>query len=329
MLLSRFGCSSFFWVNHLLLHCYFLVTCPNARTNVPASETYEPFAALLSYYDLLQNDKENTCEIEYFKNKLSNSEQIKITKELKEIRGYMNVDKPYRLTLLQADIPAKYKATVLHKLNIMKFMEPGGPEYYKMKNWIDTFMKVPYNIYKNLSVKMTDERDACNDYMVNAKKTLDDCVYGLDDAKLQILQMMGQWITNPSAMGTSIAIYGPPGSGKCHGLDTPILMYDGTIKMIQDVITGDVVMGDDSNPRNVLSLGQGQDELYDINTNGGKYIVNSEHILCLKQDNILSSIEISYVGNKSEYNTQHFNHKTLQNERTNFGNSLICDSNRT
>ena len=277
------------------------------------------------YYDLLQNDKENTCEIEYFKNKLSNSEQIKITKELKEIRGHMNVDKPYRLTLLQADIPAKYKATVLHKLNIMKSMEPGGPEYYKMKNWIDTFMKVPFNIYKNLSVKMTDGRDACNDYMVNAKKTLDDCVYGLDDAKLQILQMMGQWITNPSAMGTSIAIHGPPGSGKCHGLDTPILMYDGTIKMIQDVIIGDVVMGDDSNPRNVLSLGQGQDELYDINTNGGKYIVNSEHILCLKQDNILSSIEISYAGNKTEYNTQHFNHKTLQNERTNFDTLLDAE----
>ena len=242
-----------------------------------------------------------------------------------EIRGHMNVDKPYRLTLLQADIPAKYKATVLHKLNIMKSMEPGGPEYYKMKNWIDTFMKVPFNIYKNLSVKMTDGRDACNDYMVNAKKTLDDCVYGLDDAKLQILQMMGQWITNPSAMGTSIAIHGPPGSGKCHGLDTPILMYDGTIKMIQDVIIGDVVMGDDSNPRNVLSLGQGQDELYDINTNGGKYIVNSEHILCLKQDNILSSIEISYVGNKTEYNTQHFNHKTLQNERSKFDTLLDAE----
>ena len=72
--------------------------------------------------------------------------------------------------------------------------------------------------------------------------------------------MMGQWITNPSAMGTSIAIHGPPGSGKCHGIDTPILMYNGTIKMIQDVIIGDVVMGDDSNPRNVLWLGQGQDK---------------------------------------------------------------------
>jgi ATP-dependent Lon protease len=61
---------------------------------------------------------------------------------------------------------------------------------------------------------MNDGKSACNEYMINAKKTLDNCVYGLDDAKLQILQMIGQWITNPSAMGTAIAIHGPPGSGK-------------------------------------------------------------------------------------------------------------------
>ena len=27
----------------------------------------------------------------------------------------------------------------------------------------------------------------------------------------------------------------PTGAGKCHGKDTPILMYDGSVKMIQDV----------------------------------------------------------------------------------------------
>ena len=50
--------------------------------------------------------------------------------------------------------------------------------------------------------------------MENAKQTLDKAVYGLDDAKLQIMQMVGQWITNPSAVGTAIAIKGPMGTGK-------------------------------------------------------------------------------------------------------------------
>ena len=50
--------------------------------------------------------------------------------------------------------------------------------------------------------------------MENAKKTLDDAVYGLNDAKMQILQLIGQWIANPNAIGTAIAIKGPPGTGK-------------------------------------------------------------------------------------------------------------------
>jgi ATP-dependent Lon protease len=50
--------------------------------------------------------------------------------------------------------------------------------------------------------------------MTDAMKTLDECTYGLTDAKMQIMQMIGQWIANPSAMGTAIAIHGAPGTGK-------------------------------------------------------------------------------------------------------------------
>jgi ATP-dependent Lon protease len=39
-------------------------------------------------------------------------------------------------------------------------------------------------------------------------------VYGLNDAKMQIMQMLGQLLTNPKAIGTAIAIHGPPGTGK-------------------------------------------------------------------------------------------------------------------
>ena len=73
------------------------------------------------------------------------------------------------------------------------------------------------------------------------------------------------------------------GSGKCHAKDTPILMFDGSIKMVQDVRVGDLLMGDDSTPRRVLSLATGEDDMYDIiPTKGDKYTVNAAHILCLK-----------------------------------------------
>ena len=167
-----------------------------------------------TYHKLIQNDKQNTNEIEYFKTKLSNKEQLKVMKDLKEINEYIHIDKPYRLALLEAQIPPKYKAIALQKLNTLKTMEPGDPEYYKLKYWVDAFMKIPFSKYQGLSISMKDGIDKCHEYMLNAKTSLDDCVYGLNDAKLQIMQMVGQWISNPNSMGTAIAIKGPMGTGK-------------------------------------------------------------------------------------------------------------------
>jgi len=166
------------------------------------------------YYEMTRPDKKRTNEIDYFKKKLSNKEQLKIMKDLKEINQHINIEKPYRLSLLQSKIPAKFKAVAMHKLNMLRNMEPGDPEYHKVKNWVDTFMKIPFGTYKNLSINIHDGIDKCSEFLEGAKKTLDDCVFGLDDAKLQIMQMLGQWIANPSALGTAIAIKGAMGTGK-------------------------------------------------------------------------------------------------------------------
>ena len=75
----------------------------------------------------------------------------------------------------------------------------------------------------------------------------------------------------------------PCGFGKCMGKDTPIMMFNGTIKMIQDIQVGDIIMGDDSTPRNVLSLARGRENMYKvIPEKGDSYIVNESHILSLK-----------------------------------------------
>jgi len=166
------------------------------------------------YYNLSNNETKHTGELEYFKKKLSNKEQLKIMEDLHAINEHIQVVKPYKLTLLQSNIPAKYKATVMQKLNMLQTMEPGDNEYHKLKSWIDTFMRIPFNVYKDLSISINNGLDACNNFMTNAKKTLDDCTYGLDDAKMQILQLVGQWLANPNALGTAIAIYGPKGTGK-------------------------------------------------------------------------------------------------------------------
>uniref|UniRef100_A0A6C0DN40 DOD-type homing endonuclease domain-containing protein n=1 Tax=viral metagenome TaxID=1070528 RepID=A0A6C0DN40_9ZZZZ len=80
-----------------------------------------------------------------------------------------------------------------------------------------------------------------------------------------------------------LLVYHGLGAGKCMAKDTPILMYDGTIKMVQDIQVGDLLLGDNSGPRTVLSLARGRDKMYDIvPVKGDKYTVNQEHILCLR-----------------------------------------------
>jgi len=72
--------------------------------------------------------------------------------------------------------------------------------------------------------------------------------------------------------------------GKCLGKGTKILMYDGTLKKVEEVVVGDLLMGDDSTPRKVLSLARGREDMYWIRQNKGMdYRVNKSHILSLKR----------------------------------------------
>lgn len=76
----------------------------------------------------------------------------------------------------------------------------------------------------------------------------------------------------------------PTGAGKCLGRGTPILMYDGTIKPVEDVRVGDMLMGPDSTPRGVISTCCGQEMLYRVTpVKGDPYVVNESHILSLKR----------------------------------------------
>jgi ATP-dependent Lon protease len=156
----------------------------------------------------------NTMNDFSFYEKLEVQNQTKLIKELREINKITRIEKPYRMTLLEADIPIEFKAAAMKKVNSLRYMEPGSGEFYKIKNWVDTFMKIPFTNYQELPINIENGVDSCHDFMENAQKILDSAVYGLNDAKMQIMQMLGQLLTNPKAIGTAIAIHGPPGTGK-------------------------------------------------------------------------------------------------------------------
>ena len=94
-------------------------------------------------------------------------------------------------------------------------------------------------------------------------------------------------------------IMGSPGCGKCLAKNTPIIMHDGSIKMVQDIQVGDKLMGDDSNIRNVTSLARGKEKMYKIyQIKGDDYIVNESHILSLKLTKMNKNNTYAYINNK-------------------------------
>jgi DNA polymerase III delta prime subunit len=218
---------------------------------------------------------------------------------------------PNKFRILELPIADYVKSTVIKKLTTLSEIQSEGGEGHKLRNWVDAFMRIPFGKTVPLPVTIKDGPQKCTEFMVEARKQMNKHIYGMEPAKLQIMQVLAQWVVNPSAVGNVIALQGPMGVGKCHAKDTPILMYDGTIKLVQNIEIGDVIMGDNSTPRKVLNLGRGRDQMYDIiPTKGEKYTVNSEHILCVKQSGrgIIKPMKLS--DGRVTFKTIRFNNKS-------------------
>ena len=97
----------------------------------------------------------------------------------------------------------------------------------------------------------------------------------------------------------------------CHAIDTPIRMFDGSLKMVQDVKVGEKIMGDDNTVRNVQELFRGTDDMVQIlPTKGESFVVNKDHVLSLK----FIELSCDYELNGSDEPKQTFNQsKAIKN----------------
>lgn len=159
--------------------------------------------------------KLNTTENKYF-----NSLKAKQKKDLMDIMnriskmGLGNGEVPYKFKILELPIPDYNKAQIIKKINALDDMPADAGESYKLKNWIEGFLRIPFGKITPLPVKYLDGKERCTSFMTNAKKTMDLSIYGMQSAKLQIMQTIAQLIVNPDSVGNVIALRGPMGVGK-------------------------------------------------------------------------------------------------------------------
>jgi ATP-dependent exoDNAse (exonuclease V) alpha subunit len=110
---------------------------------------------------------------------------------------------------------------------------------------------------------------------------IDDKLFDSSEGGIQLSEEQTNAVRGVLSHGISI-LTGGPGVGKCLKKGTLVLMFNGSKKKVEDITIGDLLMGDDSTQRKVLSLANGKEKIYDIISNDGKdWGCNESHILSL------------------------------------------------
>lgn len=124
----------------------------------------------------------------------------------------------------------------------------------------------------------------------------------------------------------------------CHAAGTRILMFNGVIKNVEDICVGELLMGDNGAPREVLSLARGNEQMVKITPiKGDEFVVNINHILSLKRTSLppdrakrypeILNIKVADYLNLSAH-TKHL-YKLYKSGPLSFGKSLFQEINTT
>ena len=100
------------------------------------------------------------------------------------------------------------------------------------------------------------------------------------------LESMGLPAELVAALFPLDGLVGVAGATGCHAPGSEILMHDGTVKPVEDIVVGDKVMGPDSAPRIVMNLHKGWGRMVRIvPVKGEPFVVNEGHVLALVRTN--------------------------------------------
>jgi len=159
------------------------------------------------YCQLLSTTSLNDSD--YFKS-MNYTDQDNIIKKIENIKQN-DSKKPYIIQIFESNMPDNFKMICLNKINQMKLDSNNSQ---KLSHWVESFLKLPFTKSSYLPVTIDDGIDVCQLYMNKCEKILNDCVYGMHEAKGQLMQIIGKWITNPESVGSAIGLKGPMGTGK-------------------------------------------------------------------------------------------------------------------
>ena len=211
------------------------------------------------------------------------------------------------------------------KESVLKRLENADPDKPKLVEWIESLLSIPFGRLAITPVTMADQPEKIKTFFDEVIRNFDQQVYGLRDVKQQIIDYLAQFIAaGPDSCPRVLALWGVAGVGKCLAPDTPVLTWPRAdikattprVKLAREIVVGDLLVGDDSQPRTVLSVCSGTDPMYRIRQgHGDSYVVNEPHILSLK---ISGHKSYSWSEANSRFTLTYFEPTTRQIKRRKF-----------
>jgi len=161
------------------------------------------------------NNDDKKRDMNYFRG-LDEDGKDEILELIEKINLMNDEHKPLFLKVIDSKMKIENKAMVIKKLEAIdkSDSEVYSGEYFKLKYWVESLLKIPFNEMKKELVSSNNSKKEIRNYLKRSKEILDNAVYGHDDAKRHILRILAQNISNDKSKGNVFGIQGPMGNGK-------------------------------------------------------------------------------------------------------------------
>ena len=118
---------------------------------------------------------------------------------------------PVLFKIVNMDLPVEQKNNILTEyMNIENSMSDKS----KLKTWLDNVLKLPFGKEKGIDLDTLKDPVKVKEFIEQLNDKMNEAVWGHDEAKKKIVEIMVQYITNPESKGNCLGIWGPPGNGK-------------------------------------------------------------------------------------------------------------------
>ena len=157
------------------------------------------------------NNYSSTEIVNYF-NKMDKDDKDSTISTLTELNNSSNKI-PSIFRILTSTLTNDTKKNLISKmLNVSHGLTENG----KTKKWLDDVMKIPFGIHQGIDIDNTLKLkpNKAKKFLNRMKDKMNSAVWGHDNAKKEIIQILAHQIRNPDCKGNVIGLWGPPGNGK-------------------------------------------------------------------------------------------------------------------